>query len=88
LVARSRYWCSHSSRRAHKDPRGDRGEFVLLVVAVASTVIVLVTFAFTTLVDEPGTAVALVVILAVSILADLGWKAVRDRRAATPSDSI
>ena len=35
----------------------------LLVLADLSTVVVLVAFAFTTLVDEPGTAVALVVIL-------------------------
>ena len=46
----------------------------LLVVAVAATVIVLVTFALTTLVEEPGTAVAIVVILLLSVLLDLGWK--------------
>ena len=42
----------------------------MLVLGVASTVIVLVTFAFTTLVDEPATAVALVVILVLSIVID------------------
>ena len=49
---------------------------------------VLVTFVFTTLVDEPATAVALVVILVLSIVLDLGWKHVRDGRApldATPA---
>jgi len=49
----------------------------LLVVAIASTVIVLVTFAFTTLVDEPGTAVAIAAILLLSIVLDLGWKRAR-----------
>ena len=35
---------------------------------------VLVSFAFTTLVEEPGTAVALVVILLLGIVLDLTWK--------------
>jgi amino acid transporter len=55
----------------------------VLVVAVAATLIVLVTFALTTLVDEPGTAVMLVAILVMSILLDLGWK----RRRAARSTS-
>ena len=58
----------------------------LLVVAIVSTVVVLATFAVTTLVDEPGTAVALVAILLLSILLDLGWKRSRDaqhRRAVS-----
>ena len=44
--------------------------------------IVLVTFAFTTLIEEPGTAIALVVILLLSIGLDLGWK--RRRAGAFP----
>jgi amino acid transporter len=43
----------------------------VLVVAIASTSVVLITFAVTTLVDEPATAVALVVIVALSIMLDL-----------------
>src|SRR4051812_37498809 len=54
----------------------------MLVLAVASTVIVLVTFAFTTLVEEPGTAVALVVIVGISIALDLVWKRMRRGRTA------
>jgi amino acid transporter len=46
----------------------------LLALAVGSAVIVLVTFAATTLVEEPGTAVALVVILLLGVVLDLGWK--------------
>jgi amino acid transporter len=54
----------------------------LLVLAIGSAVIVLVTFAVTTLVAEPATAVALVVILALSVALDLGWKRRRDRHPA------
>ena len=46
----------------------------VLVLAVASTVIVLVAFVVTTLVEEPGTAVALVVILLASVGLDITWK--------------
>jgi hypothetical protein len=49
----------------------------VLVVADLATVGVLVAFAVTTLVEEPGTAVALVVILALSIALDLVWKSRR-----------
>ncbi|WP_116450357.1 APC family permease [Blastococcus litoris] len=47
---------------------------VLLVLAVGSAAVVLVTFAVTTLVDEPATAVTLVVVLLASVAADLLWK--------------
>ncbi|HEX6149818.1 APC family permease [Nocardioides sp.] len=52
----------------------------LLVLADVTTVIVLIAFAFTTLVDEPGTAVALLVILALAIVADVSWKSRRGAR--------
>jgi len=52
----------------------------VLVVAIVTTVVVLVTFAFTTLVEEPATAVALIVILLLSIALELGWKRTRDAR--------
>jgi amino acid transporter len=58
----------------------------LLVLAVGSAVIVLVTFALTTLVDEPGTAVALVVILLLSIGLDLAWKRRRNAQQPAPAD--
>jgi amino acid transporter len=54
----------------------------LLPLGIATTVIVLVSFALTTLVDEPGTAVALLVILLLSIALDLAWKRSRDRELA------
>ena len=66
---------------AHLRVRGETGaSAVVLVLAVASTVVVLAAFAATTLVDEPATAAALAVILALSVAIDLGWK----RRRAAP----
>jgi hypothetical protein len=56
---------------------------VILALAVGTVVVVLTTFVFTTLVEEPGTAVALVFILALSIALDLAWKQRRDRPSAT-----
>ena len=52
------------------------------MLAILSTVIVLATFALTTLVEEPATAVTLLVILALSIAADAISKRTRDRGAA------
>jgi amino acid transporter len=50
----------------------------LLVLADLTTVVVLLAFAATTLVDEPATAVALVVIVLLSVALDLLWKRRRD----------
>jgi L-asparagine transporter-like permease len=55
----------------------------LLMLGVVTATVVFVTFAFTTLVEEPATAVAMVVILTLSILLDFMWKRARDARAAT-----
>ena len=51
----------------------------ILVAAAASAGIVLVSFALTTLVNEPATAVAIIVILALAVVLDLGWKSVSRR---------
>jgi amino acid transporter len=59
----------------------------LLVLAVASAAIVLATFAFTTLAEEPATAVTLVAILLMSLALDLGWKRRRPGRPAPASDT-
>lgn len=56
----------------------------LLLLAIVTTVVVLLAFATTTLVDEPGTAIALVVILALSVVLDLAWKRVRAGRPPEP----
>jgi len=57
----------------------------LLVLAVASSMIVLITFVFTTLVHEPGTMIAIVVITALSIAIDYGWK---QRRPAVTTEEL
>jgi amino acid transporter len=65
--------------------RGETGASItLLLLAVVSTVVVLVTFIFTTLIHEPATAVALVAIIAVSAATDLAWKR---RRPPLPADA-
>jgi amino acid transporter len=66
---------------AHFRVRGETGASTLVLgVAITSTVVVLLTFAFTTLVDEPATAVALAIILLLSVALDIGWKRIRDSR--------
>jgi len=50
---------------------------VVLGIAILSTTVVLLMFIFTTLVDEPATAVTLVAILAVSVGIDLVWERMR-----------
>jgi amino acid transporter len=70
---------------AHFRVRGETGaSLALLVVAIASTVVVLVAFAVTTLVSEPATLVAILVILLLSVALDVGWKR---RRHARPVPS-
>jgi hypothetical protein len=56
----------------------------ILLIGLASIVVVLVAFVFTTLVEEPGTAIALVVILVLSVVLDLWWK--RRRGAGVSTD--
>jgi amino acid transporter len=66
---------------AHFRVRAETGASTLVLsVAITSTVVVLLTFAFTTLVDEPATAVALLVILLLGVALDIGWKRIRGGR--------
>jgi amino acid transporter len=55
----------------------------LLWLGVLSSGIVLVAFALTTLVDEPGTAVAMLMILAFGVAIDFAWKRRLTRASAT-----
>ena len=65
----------------HLRVRGDTGaSLIVLLIAIASTVVVLITFALTTLVEEPATAVTLVAIILLSVVVDLVWKRARARR--------
>jgi amino acid transporter len=68
----------------HLRVRAETGaNVVLLALGALTAAVVLVTFAFTTLPEEPGTAVALVVILLLAVVLDLAWKRSRDRATAT-----
>ena len=49
----------------------------LLILADLTTLVVLASFVVTTLVEEPATALALVVILVLSVILDLAWKSRR-----------
>jgi L-asparagine transporter-like permease len=70
--------------------RGETGaRLPMLILAELTTGVVLVAFTFTTLVHEPGTAVALVAILLLSLILDLGWKRRRDsERGSEPESSL
>ena len=57
----------------------------ILTIGALSTGTVLVTFAFTTLVDEPATLVLLVVIVGLSAIGDVLWKRSRGPRVASPA---
>jgi len=58
----------------------------LLIVADVCTVVVLASFTVTTLVDEPGTLIAMVVIVLLSLTLDLTWKRRRDRSSDSGQD--
>lgn len=60
---------------AHLKVRRETGARLgILLVALSGTVIVLVTFAFTTLIHEPATMVTLAVIVGLSVWLDVRWK--------------
>src|SRR5215831_15024422 len=67
---------------AHVRIRGETGaNVVILIAAIVAAAVVLVTFVFTTLIHEPASIVALVVILVLSIGLDLWWKRSRTGKA-------
>jgi amino acid transporter len=66
--------------RLTKETRARRD---VLALALLSTLLTLVVFATTTLVEEPATVVALVLIVALSIVIDLLWTRARDRSGAS-----
>ena len=55
---------------------------IVLIIALVATLGTLVVFTMTTLVNEPKTAIALLVILAAAVLFDVIWKRLRDRGKA------
>jgi len=54
----------------------------ILVLALATTGITLLTFIFTTLIQEPSSIVTLLAILAGSVALDVGWARIRSGRVA------
>jgi amino acid transporter len=73
----------------HMRVRGQTGASVwLLVLGIASTVIVLISFVLTSLVSDPTAMVAIAVILVASILIDITWKRTRDARLRPTKVSV
>jgi amino acid transporter len=75
----------------HFRVRRDTGaSVVMLGIAILTTAVVFLTFVFTTLVNEPATMTAIVVMLALAVLLDITWKHRRDARpvhgGATPAE--
>jgi amino acid transporter len=60
---------------------------IVLIIALVATLGTFLVFTMTTLVNEPKTAIALVVALVAAVLLDLGWKRVRDRRRESHPDA-
>ena len=58
---------------------------IVLVISLIATLGTLIVFCITTLVNEPTTALALLVVIALAVIVDLVWKGVRSRRVADPS---
>src|SRR5690242_16075603 len=67
---------------AHFRVRAETGASApVLVVAIVAAGVVLVTFVFTTLVQEPASVVTLLAIVALSIALDVGWKRTHANRS-------
>src|SRR5689334_7560 len=67
---------------AHIRIRAETGaNVVILVAAIVAAAVVLVTFVFTTLVQEPASVVTLLAIVALSIALDVGWKRTHANRS-------
>ena len=60
---------------------------IVLVIALIATLGTLFVFSVTTLVNEPATALALVAIVALSVVIDLVWKRSRDARAPAGTET-
>ncbi|WP_159602854.1 APC family permease [Agromyces humi] len=59
---------------------------IVLVIALIATLGTLIVFCTTTLVNEPATAIALLAIVALSVIIDLLWKSRRDARRSHAGD--
>lgn len=70
-----------------KTYRETGANLIVLIVALIATLGTFVIFTTTTLVNEPKTAIALVVIIVAAVLLDLVWKRIRDRSGAHRASS-
>ena len=68
-----------------KTYRETHASLIVLVVALVATLGTLVVFTMTTLVDEPKTVIAFVVILSAACLLEFVWTGVRDRGSPRPA---
>ena len=73
----------------HLRIRQDTGAHLsVLLIALVTTSVTLLTFVFTTLVNEPGSIITLVAIVLLSLGIDAWWGRVRARRAgSTPTSA-
>ena len=70
----------------HLRIRGATGANVaILVLALVTSLTALITFVFTTLIEEPASIVTLVVVLALSVVLDVAWARMRDREQPGPA---
>ena len=68
---------------AHLRVRAETGARTsILIVAIAASAVVLLTFVFTTLIHEPASIVTLVAIVLLGIGLDFGWKRTRASQAS------
>jgi L-asparagine transporter-like permease len=57
----------------------------ILIIAIATVLISLITFVFTTLIQEPASIVTLAIILVVSVILDVGWSRPRPEPVTEPA---
>jgi L-asparagine transporter-like permease len=72
---------------AHPQVRADTGaSLTLLVLAVLTCGIALLAFLISTVVNDPGSAIAVLVIILIGVIIDLSWKRVPATATATRAD--
>ena len=70
----------------HIRVRHDTGaRLSILLIAVTTTLVVLVTFTVTTLIHEPASLIAILIVGALSLAADLAWTRSRDAQHSAPT---
>ena len=78
----------HGGSRRNEASSRDRVEPGVIILAIASTAIVLVVFGIQTWQDAPETFVAMVVVLGLAVALELIWSAVRRGRQTTTTSGV